>query len=452
MKKIYLSILTLAMAAVSTVSVNAQDMHMLTAAGVTPQRHFINPAIAPEHSYMSLPFIGSLGLNVGTSIGYGSFIKGGQIDGTALADKTKNKVLGSNFSLDLISFGVRFREKNLISFSNRIRSNIGTTYPSGLFGYLLNNPIDYEGRFDIPLKSNNIVWNETAIGFSRIIDDNWSVGARVKYIMGIAQVNTNDTEFHIDKDITGSTIYGNVNITGGNLNFSKNGELVSLNTLASNPGAAFDVGVQWQSDDSRWKADLGVSDIGFIKWSAESSSRIYSKKSEAYTFNGFGNLHDVFGSSSMNSMLDSVYTDLMNSIELDTITGYAHTAMLPVTISVGGEFDVLSNQRHIVSLNFMGSFASKQPLYYALTAGYRYTSGNGRFSTLATLSHKRVDPISFGVGLMANTRKFQFFVLSDTSIATIFGGGVSRLKSFSYRMGFNFFFNKEKRKSGSYYI
>lgn len=154
----------------------------------------------------------------------------------------------------------------------------------------------------------------------------------------------------------------------------------------------------------------------------------------------------------MNSMLDSVYTDLMNSIELDTITGYAHTAMLPVTISVGGEFDVLSNQRHIVSLNFMGSFASKQPLYYALTAGYRYTSGNGRFSTLATLSHKRVDPISFGVGLMANTRKFQFFVLSDTSIATIFGGGVSRLKSFSYRMGFNFFFNKEKRKSGSYYI
>ena len=76
MKKIYLSILTLAMAAVSTVSVNAQDMHMLTAAGVTPQRHFINPAIAPEHSYMSLPFIGSLGLNVGTSIGYGSFIKG----------------------------------------------------------------------------------------------------------------------------------------------------------------------------------------------------------------------------------------------------------------------------------------------------------------------------------------------------------------------------------------
>lgn len=448
MKKIALTIAALSCA----LSLGAQDTHMLTAAGITPQRLYVNPAMMPEHSYMSLPIIGSLGFNVGTSLGYGSLIKNGYIDGASLARDMKDKAFRTDFGLDIFSFGVRFRGDNLISVSNRLRVSAGVGYPSGLFGYIFDNPVDYSGSFDIPMKVDAFVWNETAVGYSRRIDDNWSVGGRVKYVMGLARVDTHDTGFRIDKDIMGSTVTGSVDITGGNVDFDGD-DLLGLSSMASNPGVAFDVGASWRSDDERWRVGAGLSDIGFVRWSGKSSSRIYSSEAATYRFDGFGDLDEIFGSASFDDMVDSVYNDLLDAIKLDTVRGYAHTGMMPLTANVSGEFDIRGDERHVLSLDLLGTFNLKQPLYYALTAGYRYTTGNGRFSALATLSHKRVDPLSVGVGLMANTRNFQFFLLGDTSVYG-FAGNLSRISGVSLRMGFNFFFGCDdacRRRGGGKY-
>jgi len=439
MKKIVLTVSAL----VCALSLGAQDTHMLTAAGTTPQRLYLNPAIMPEHSYMSLPLVGSFGFDVGTSLGYGSLVRSGYIDGASLARKTKNKALRAEFGLDVFAFGIRFRENNLISVSDRLRVSTGMGYPSGLFGYIFDNPIDYSGSFDIPLRADIMAWNETAIGYSRRINYNWSVGGRVKYIMGLARIDTRATGFRIDKDIMGSTVSGDVDIAGGNIDFGGD-ELIDAAGLTSNPGVAFDIGAAWCSDDARWRVGAGVSDIGFVRWSGASSSRIYSSGAKTYRFDGFGDLDDILGSSSFGDMVDSVYNDLLDCIELDTIHGYAHTGTMPLTMNLSGEFDVRGDERHVVSLDLSGTFNVKQPLYYAVTAGYRYTTGNGRFSALATLSHKRVDPLSVGVGLMANTRNFQFFVLGDTSMYAL-AGNLGKTSGMSLRMGFNFFFDREER-------
>ncbi len=437
MKKIALTIIALA----CTLSLGAQDSHMLSAAGITPQRLYINPAMMPEHSYMSIPLIGSIGLNVGTSLGYGSLVKNGYIDGASLARDMKDKAFRTDISLDIFSFGIRFREDNLISVSNRLRVGLGTGYPSGLLGYIFDNPIDYSGSFDIPLKADMLAWNEMAIGYSRRINDNWSVGGRVKYVMGLARVDTRSTGFRIEKNIMGSTVTGDVDITGGNINFGGD-KLFDPANLTSSPGAAFDIGAAWSSDDARWRIGAAISDIGFIRWSGKSSSRIYSSETAEYRFDGFGDLDEIFGSSSFDDMLDSVYNELLDCMELDTLSGYAHTGMMPLTVNVSGEFDVRGDKRHVVSLDLLGTFNMHQPLYYAVTAGYRYTTDNGRFSAIATLSHKRVDPVSIGVGLMANTRNFQFFMLGDTSVYAL-AGNLRKTSGMSLRMGFNFFFGND---------
>lgn len=434
MKKIILT----AIAVACTLSLGAQDTHMLTAAGITPQRLYLNPAMMPEHSYMSLPLLGSLGFNVGTSLGYGSLIKNGYIDGASLARDMKNKAMRADLSLDIFSFGVRFKDDNLVSVSNRLRVSTGMGYPSGLFGYIFDNPIGYSGSFDIPLKADILAWNETAIGYSRRINDNWSVGGRVKYVMGLVRVNTRATGFRIEKDIMGSTVTGDVDITGGNIDFGGD-ELIDPANLTGSPGAAFDIGAAWRSDDARWRIGAGLSDIGFIKWSGGSSSRIYSSESKSYRFEGFGDLEEIFGSASFDDMIDSVYNDLLDCIELDTVHGYAHTGTMPITMNVSGEFDIRGDKRHVVSLDLLGTFNPKQPLYYSVTAGYRYTTGNGRFSALATLSHKLVDPLALGLGIMANTRNFQFFVLGDASVGA-FAGNLSKVSGMSLRTGINFFF------------
>ena len=142
-------------------------------------------------------------------------------------------------------------------------------------------------------------------------------------------------------------------------------------------------------------------------------------------------------------MADSVYNDLLGSMELDTIVGRGHTSMMPLSLNLSGEYDIRGDKRHIVSLDISGSFTLRQPLYYALTAGYRYTTDNGRFSAIATVSHKRVTPMAIGAGVMANTRNFQFFILGDTDIRA-FSGKIGNISGVSLRMGVNFFFNKDR--------
>ncbi|MDE7356307.1 MAG: hypothetical protein K2N21_06020 [Rikenellaceae bacterium] len=419
-------------------SLRGQDMHLMTAVGVTPQNMYVNPAVVPERSYLSLPLLGAVGINVGTSLGYGSFIRNGEIDGAKLARKVRGKAFRLEMGLDLLNVGVRTRHGGLVSISDRVRVSSGSTYPAGLFDYLFNNPLDYSGRFDLTLRSNVMAWNETALGYHRKVGRNFSVGGRVKFIAGLAQLSTNDTRFTIDKDVAGSLIRGKVDITGGNIDLSSENDLVSV---VLNPGMAFDIGAQWRSDDNRWRVGLGLTDMGFIKWSGRSSSRIYSSGNGSYRFEGFGDLDSYIESSSDNA-IDSIYNDLLKSIDLDTVAGYAHTKAMPMTMNLSGEYDLRGDSRHVLSMNFLGTFGGSQTAYYALTAGYRYTSANGRFSAIAALSNKRVDPLSVGVGLMANLRRFQFYAMSDFSISCI-GGGLGGLRSLSYRAGMNFFWGKE---------
>lgn len=420
-------------------SLKGQDMHMMTAVGVTPQNMHVNPAVVPERSYLSLPLLGAVGINVGTSLGYGSFIKNGHIDGAKLARKADGKAFRFEMGLELFNVGVRLKHGGLVSVSDRVRISSGSTYPAGLFAYLFDNPVGYAGRFDLSLRSNVMAWNETALGYHRKIGSNFSVGGRVKFIAGIAGLYTNSTRFTIDKDVTGSLIRGEVDITGGNLNLSGTGDFVSP---VLNPGMAFDIGGQWHSDDGRWRVGIGLTDMGFIKWSGRSSSRICSTGDGSYRFEGFGDFDSSLGSLSFDNAIDSIYNDLLKSVSLDTVAGYAHSKAIPMTMNMSGEYDLRGDSRHVFSMNFLGTFGGSQTAYYVLTAGYRYTSANGRFSAIAALSNKRVDPLSVGVGLMANLRRFQFYALSDFSISSL-GGGLGGLRSLSYRAGMNFFWGKE---------
>ncbi|MDE7133837.1 MAG: hypothetical protein K2N86_00955, partial [Rikenellaceae bacterium] len=102
-------------------SLRGQDMHLMTAVGVTPQNMYVNPAVVPERSYLSLPLLGAVGINVGTSLGYGSFIRNGEIDGAKLARKVRGKAFRLEMGLDLLNVGVRTRHGGLVSISDRVR-------------------------------------------------------------------------------------------------------------------------------------------------------------------------------------------------------------------------------------------------------------------------------------------------------------------------------------------
>ena len=414
------------------------DLSMVV--GDIPQRNYLNPAFMPRTTYLVIPFIGGMEIGAESSIGYGDILKDHYIDGQQLVKKTKkNNPLALKANLDFISFGVRFRESNMITFSNRIRVAGGIDYPSDIFRFIFDNPVVSSDIFNIKLNSSVMAWNETAVGYTRQIGRYWSVGVKVKYIAGVAALNTNATSFKIDKTVSDYTIQGDVDIMSGNYNMETSE--FGTSSIMKNPGVAFDFGGVYASDQG-WKVSLAVTDLGFIKWNAENSSRIISRDlSKKYVFKGLGDLNDVFGSASLGDMLDSVYHDMMDAIEVDTLTGTGFTTMMPATLHAGGEYDIRGDNIHNVSLNFLGTFAYKQRFNYSITAGYRYTLPNGRFSAMGALTHKRTDPLALGLGVMANTRGFQFYAATNFSVLAL-PGCLRNMRSFSLNLGMSVFLGK----------
>lgn len=441
MKKIYLSLLLIA----ASISGFSQD-HMLYALGDNPQLNMVNPAIMPKSSFMSIPIIGGLGFNMGTSLNYNSFLKNGYIDGTKLASKTsKNNPLRMGMNLDIMNFGIRFKDNQMITASIRARVVGGTNYPSDIFKMLFDNPISYTGGFDVPLQANFVGWAEVGVGYTREINSEWSVGGKIKFLDGMGMLNTKKTQFDISKTVSQYTIKGDVEIENANVLMFDNANGNTYNRNFVNPGMAVDLGVQYTEPGRKWSVGLSITDLGFISWSPEASSRIVSKNPNAvYNFKGLGELESVFASSSIGDLLDATYDDMLDAIELDTLSGAGITRMTPVTFNLGGNYN-FNNNKHTVSLSMQGIISPKQQLDYNLTAGYRYTIPSGKFSVLGTLSNKRTDPIALGVGIMAQSRGFQFYALTDFSLLAI--GGAQNFQSAGLKLGLNVFFNK--RNSGN---
>ena len=416
----------------------AQD-YMMTAMGETPQRNQINPAYMPRASFLTVPFIGALSVGAENSFSYNAMFDNGFVNTSKLMRRVRNNnPMSLRFSDDLFSFGIRFRQNQMITVSNRLRASAGINYPHDIFAFVFDNPLLSTRSFDIPMNSRIMAWDETALGYTLQIDDHWSVGAKVKFLLGAAAVHTGNSRVTIDKQLDAYTLRGDVDIMLGNYD-AGNSEF-GTNTLLNNPGVAFDIGAMYNSKRG-WRVGLSLTDMGFINWNAGSSSRIVSMNpGKVYHFNGLGNLNDVFGAGNVGDLLDSVYRDIMDVMEVDTLSGVRCRTTLPVTMNVSGEYDVRGDNMHMVSMNMLGIFSQRKRFNYAITAGYRYTTRSGKFSVVGTLTHKNTDPMSLGAGIMTNTRGFQFYILADGSMSAL--ASMGNLRSVGFRWGFNCYLGK----------
>lgn len=450
MKHIY----TVALLAIlSITSLRAQDNMVLTAKNL-PQAMLINPALAPERGFMSIPLVGSVDINFNNSFSLNDVIT--RQNGTNYLNNSGiiNALSGNRnltmirMNLDLANVGFRISDKIYGGVSLRSRVHVASDLPGGLFELLVENPYDRYTTFNMAMSPNLVGWNELGISATYRINDNWRVGARLKYLMGVASVESGVINFDMDKQFDRYTLSGDVNIRGGNINFDGNNNDM-VEGLFGNSGFGADIGVQYTSDDKKWSANASVSDLGTISWNAKNSSKIVTRNPNTkFEFMGFGDLQNFAANSDdMGQLLDSVYQKFTRTIGVDTTSGVGFSSSLPTTIQAMGSYAIDPKFRHNVSLGFIGTFPNAERFHYAISAGYNYRTVNGMWELMTNYTYKSNNPLNIGLGVVFLANKFQLFLASDNVISYF---SMANARSANAKLGITVFFANRSRGYSRY--
>ena len=184
---------------VCTLSANAQFLRTSYFMEGTHYRQQLNPALTPTKGYFNLPVIGAVNATVGsTSLGYQDIIDIID-DGDDFYTKPdfKNRLkdnnkLNVNFSTEILSAGW-YKGKNFWSFNIGLRTDIGANLTKNMFTFLNEMETVEENwrnsNYDISGQRLNInAYTEVGLGLSRQINSRLTVGARVKALLGIGNM------------------------------------------------------------------------------------------------------------------------------------------------------------------------------------------------------------------------------------------------------------------------
>lgn len=184
---------------VCTLSANAQFLRTSYFMEGTHYRQQLNPALTPTKGYFNLPVIGAVNATVGsTSLGYQDIIDIID-DGDDFYTKPDfmnrlkdNNKLNVNFSTEILSAGW-YKGKNFWSFNIGLRTDIGANLTKNMFTFLNEMETVEENwrnsNYDISGQKLNInAYTEIGLGLSRQINSRLTVGARVKALLGIGNM------------------------------------------------------------------------------------------------------------------------------------------------------------------------------------------------------------------------------------------------------------------------
>ena len=184
---------------VCTLSANAQFLRTSYFMEGTHYRQQLNPALTPTRGYFNLPVIGAVNATVGsTSLGYQDIIDIID-DGDDFYTKPDfmnrlkdNNKLNVNFSTEILSAGW-YKGKNFWSFNIGLRTDIGANLTKNMFTFLNEMETVEENwrnsNYDISGQQLNInAYTEIGLGLSRQINSRLTVGARVKALLGIGNM------------------------------------------------------------------------------------------------------------------------------------------------------------------------------------------------------------------------------------------------------------------------
>ena len=398
-------------------------------------RHQLNPAFINERNYFSIPMLGNINVGIQGNVGVNDFLYKYNKNGYSLttfmnpsisnAEFLKNihdnNHLDMDLRLSILSFGFR-SWGGFNTFELGLRSNSAVNLPYSLFDFMKTGMSDAAStRYhikDLTMRSNNYV--EIAFGHAReIIKDRLSIGAKMKFLLGGANVDAKirNMDVYMSQDKWQIEAEGEVNgsVKGGyfTTDASSKNEIDGLEVESPGIGGyglGIDLGAVYKMDDlvDGLTLSAAVLDLGFIKW----NNGLKARMQNSYTFDGFKHPIAVKPDGDndpgdIDNQVDQMKDDLEDFIKLyDAGATTSRTTVLATTVNVGAEYAM--------------------PFYKKLTVG------------LLSSTHINKPFTWTEARLSANVAPLRWFEASVNYAYGSFGSALGWMLNFHPR-GFNFF-------------
>lgn len=414
-----------------------------------PQRMYQNPAFKPTYKInIGLPAISSVHADyMSTTITPEALfrVEGGQSVLKLNEFKTeikKNNYMGFNVNVDLLSFGFQVGEKNYFSFN--ITENIfsRTNLPEGMLLLPLTGNAGFEDHGgDLSFKNfgtNFTHYREFGFGWQRQWSDKLSLGARVKYLYGMENIYTKQSNYNLntnqetwDWTLSGSmdirtsglpirvvtNADGSISVQDEELEVA-NGDVAGYMFKRNNHGLGLDLGGNYQMND-KLSLNASIVDLGFIRWGSYNDN--FKTQEADFVFTGLDLTELIYAGSatedSLDAIIDELEKDFQDQTSLEANTDAYGTPLL-TRIHLGGQYQLYKTDK---TGGKAGLLVQTEIYHKSLRPSFTlsYNQAVGRWLN-ASVSYSYINRSfkNVGAGLSVNLGPIQLYAVADNLLAT----------------------------------
>ena len=435
MKKTYRHLAATLLLATAVAPAAAQEFRTAAFMQTNNYRPQITPAMLDE-AYVGMPFFGQINVGATGNFGLKNFVY--KLDGNPRYDLTTfmsptvsaGEFLGDlhdknradvyvNYNIFSVGFKA-FKGINLVELN--LRSNTNVSLPYELFEFMKTTGAKETYHLqDIGVRSQNYL--ELALGHSHRINDQWTVGAKLKFLFGGAYADFSADQLDVTMNGDQWRIVGDARLKAAVLSSEFDYEDPSKNAPDGRRrvkgiddvsfglpgfGMGVDLGATFKvTKDLTLSA--AINDLGFINWSKVKNA---SSRGD-YTFDGFEDIYagsNNTGGNKLGDQFETLGDDLEEMFSVYDDGEGSSSQALAATINIGAEYTL--------------------PAYRNLRFGFLYTSRlHGLYSYHQGLLSATIRPVkcleasvntavsstgcTFGAALSLRAKHYNFFIGSD---------------------------------------
>lgn len=399
-----------------------------------PMRHKLNPALINDYGYFSIPMLGNVNIGVQSNLSLKNFIyptndgnlmtfMHQDVSADEFLDNIKNyNSVEMNVDMAILSFGF-FGFKGYNTFDISLRSHTGIYIPEDLFRFMKlgmdnENGNSYRLR-NFNMKTDNYV--ELALGHAHQINDKLTIGAKLKFLAGVANVRAKIHQMDITLSEDKWEIMANgqmdASVLGASLKTKASGEINDFDFDIDKPalsgwGLGTDLGATYKLMDEL-TLSAAVVDLGFIRWNK--NLRGATRNDESFLFDGFDEI-DINDDSSIDDQWDDIADQLEDMVRFyETDAPSSRSTSLRTTLNIGAEYSILNDK---ISFGLLSSTRFSSPKTWTEIVGSANFRPASWFNVAFTGTLSNYGP-NWGWVLNLCPRGFNFFIGTDHMVTRL---------------------------------
>jgi len=416
-----------------------------------PQSSYANPAFMPGFKfYLSVPTISSVYTSYHNSgFNYNDVITKRADDSLVFDQNKLLKAIGNNndvgFSAQEEIAAMGFKAgKSYISFSLDAKATFNFHYTKDLMSLLINGNAPFIGKtVEISgAKVYGIAYGEAALGFAREINSKLKLGVRLKYLYGVAAINSQNSKVTLATDPISYALTAVSDIHVDYAYSTNNNDKFDPGGMTKNPGFAFDFGADYKVNE-KLSINASILDVGSITWNQKVSNFVSTIPNNSFTFNGIA-VNNLFNKSGSN---DSTFNHLLDTLKNKFNVKETHSSFktsLVKRLNIGASYQL--DRKDIAGVIIRNEFfAGSYNPSVTLSLNHQF----GRILS-GTISYSYIDRsyTNIGAGFAANLGPFQLYAVLDNAIAPM---ELKTTQTINAQVGLNLVFGnmlKKKRNTG----